>query len=374
MAVVDAAVPFLDLKAATDELRPEIDEAIARVLDRGWFLLGDELSRFEQEFAQSCGAAHCVGLGNGLDALVLSLRALEVGSGDEVIVPSNTYIATWLAVAAVGAIPVPVEPDPRTCNIDPQRIRAAITPRTRALLPVHLYGQPAAMDAIMAVARAHGVKVVDDAAQAHGAALHARPVGSLADITAWSFYPGKNLGALGDAGAVTTDDPQLADRIRVLRNYGSRVKYVNEVQGVNSRLDDIQAAVLRVKLRHLAAWNGRRAAIAARYSEALAGLPFILPSILDGADTAWHLYVIRTSQRDRVRAALDAAGIQTLIHYPIPPHLQAAFASHRWASGTFPLAEEIARQAISLPLGPQLAPEQVGRVIRALREIADDVG
>ena len=374
MAVVDAAVPFLDLKAATDELRPEIDEAIARVLDRGWFLLGDELSRFEQEFAQACGAAHCVGLGNGLDALVLSLRALEVGSGDEVIVPSNTYIATWLAVAAVGAIPVPVEPDPRTCNIDPQRIRAAITPRTRVLLPVHLYGQPAAMDAIMAVAREHGVKVLDDAAQAHGAAWRGRPVGALADITAWSFYPGKNLGALGDAGAITTDDPLLADRIRVFRNYGSRVKYVNEVQGVNSRLDDIQAAVLRVKLRHLEAWNGRRTAIAGRYSAALAGLPFVLPSILDGAETAWHLYVIRTPHRDRVRAALDAAGIQTLIHYPIPPHLQAAFASRGWNTGAFPLAEEIAQQAISLPLGPQLVPEQVGRVIRALREIADNVG
>ena len=265
MAVAEKPVPFLDLQAATEELRSEIDGAIAGVLDRGWFLLGEELSRFETEFAEVCGATHAVGLGNGLDALVLSLRALDIRPGDEVVVPSNTYIATWLAIAAVGATPVPVEPDPLTYNMDPDRIVASITSRTRVIMPVHLYGQPAAMDRIVGIARAHGLKVVDDAAQAHGATLGGRPVGSLADVTAWSFYPGKNLGALGDAGGVTTDDPEIADRIRVLRNYGSRIKYVNDVQGVNSRLDDLHAAVLRVKLRYLASWIEERRAIAAHY-------------------------------------------------------------------------------------------------------------
>jgi dTDP-4-amino-4,6-dideoxygalactose transaminase len=359
-------VPFLDLAAATTELRPEIDAAIARVLDRGWYLLGSELAAFEEEYAAACGAAHCVGLGNGLDALVLSLRALDVGPGDEVIVPSNTYIATWLAVAAVGATPVPVEPDPVTYNLDPARVEAAITSRTRVLLPVHLYGQSAAMGALMALARAHGLRVLDDAAQAHGASCGGRPVGALADITAWSFYPGKNLGALGDGGAITTDDPVLADRVRVLRNYGSRVKYVNEVQGVNSRLDEVQAAVLRVKLRHLSDWNARRAVISSHYDAALRGAPFVLPQVAEGVTSAWHLYVVLTPERDRVRAALDAAGVQTLIHYPIPPHRQDAFAASGWSLGSFPIAERLAAEAISLPIGPHLTAGQVEQVVSAL--------
>ena len=374
MAVAEKPVPFLDLQAATEELRSEIDGAIAGVLDRGWFLLGEELSRFETEFAEVCGATHAVGLGNGLDALVLSLRALDIRPGDEVVVPSNTYIATWLAIAAVGATPVPVEPDPLTYNMDPDRIVASITSRTRVIMPVHLYGQPAAMDRIVGIARAHGLKVVDDAAQAHGATLGGRPVGSLADVTAWSFYPGKNLGALGDAGGVTTDDPEIADRIRVLRNYGSRVKYVNDVQGVNSRLDDLHAAVLRVKLRHLRVWNARRDAIAARYSSALGATPFVLPTVMPGAGPVWHLYVIRTPLRDALREFLDAEGIQTLIHYPIPPHLQTAFARSGWSPGAFPIAERIAREAVSLPIGPQLTPAQVDRVISTLIAAAHSLG
>lgn len=370
MPAAEVLVPFLDLRAATDELRAEIDTAVARVLDRGWYLLGEELQAFESEYAAYCGAAHCVGLGNGLDALVLSLRALDVGPGDEVIVPSNTYIATWLAVAAVGATVVPVEPDPVTYNLDPVAVRAAITSRTKVLLPVHLYGQAADMGALCAIAREHGLRVLDDAAQAHGASCAGRPVGALADITAWSFYPGKNLGALGDGGAVTTDDAALADRVRVLRNYGSRVKYVNEVQGVNSRLDDLQAAVLRVKLRHLAAWNARRAVIAARYDAALAGTSLVLPHVASGVTTAWHLYVVRATQRDALRATLESAGIQTLIHYPIPPHRQAAFAARGWGTGAFPLAEQLAAEVLSLPIGPQLAMDDVERVITVLRGAA----
>ena len=258
-------IPFLDIGAAYREIKPEIDAAMQRVLDSGWYILGPEVEAFEAEWAAYCGSAHAVGLANGLDALILALRALDVGPGDEVIVPSNTYIATWLAVSAVGARPVPVEPDPATHNIDPARIAAALTDRTTAILPVHLYGQPADLDPIMAIARAHGLAVVEDAAQAHGASYKGRRIGAHGDIVCWSFYPGKNLGALGDAGAITTDNPDLAERIRVLRNYGSRVKYVNEVQGANSRLDPLQAAVLRVKLGHLDAWTERRRALAAHY-------------------------------------------------------------------------------------------------------------
>jgi dTDP-4-amino-4,6-dideoxygalactose transaminase len=363
-------VPFLDLAAATQELRAPIDEALARVLDRGWFLLGDELHEFETEYAEFCGARHCVGLANGLDALVLSLRALRIGPGDEVIVPSNTYIATWLAVAAVGATVVPVEPDPATYNLDPNRLESAISPRTRAVLPVHLYGQPADMPAIVQVAHAHGVAVVDDAAQAHGARFDGLRVGSLADITAWSFYPGKNLGALGDGGAITTDDPELADRVRVLRNYGSREKYVNEVRGVNSRLDDLHAAVLRVKLRALDEWNQRRTQIAVRYIAAFRELPLILPTVAARADSAWHLFVVRSSARNRLRDELAARGVQTLIHYPIPPHRQAAFADTQSSFGALPLAERFADEVLSLPIGPQLSSAAVDRVISAVLDAA----
>lgn len=360
-------IPFLDLSAPYRELQSQIDAAVARVLASGWYILGPEVEGFEAEWAAYCGAGQAVGLANGLDALILALRALDVGPGDEVIVPSNTYIATWLAVTAVGAKPVPVEPDPATHNIDPARIEAAITPATRVLLPVHLYGQPADLDPILALARAHGLAVVEDAAQAHGARYKGRRIGAHGDVVCWSFYPGKNLGALGDAGAITTDRADLADRIRVLRNYGSRVKYVNEAQGVNSRLDPIQAAVLRVKLAVLDAWTERRRQVAAAYAEGLAGTGLILPQVPDWADPAWHLYVLRSPDRDGLQRRLAEAGVGTLIHYPIPPHRQGAYAGLGLEAGSLPLAEQLAGEVLSLPMGPHLGADQVQAVIAAVR-------
>lgn len=347
-------IPFLDLGAAYRELKVEIDAAVARVLASGWYILGPEVEAFEAEWAAYCGAAHAVGLANGLDALILALRALEIGPGDEVIVPSNTYIATWLAVSAVGATPVPVEPDPATHNIDPARIEAAITPRTRVLLPVHLYGQPADMDPILAIARRHGLRVVEDAAQAHGARYKGQRIGAHGDLVCWSFYPGKNLGALGDAGAVTTNDAALAGRVALLRNYGSRQKYVNEVQGVNSRLDPLQAAVLRVKLAVLDVWTERRRGIAAAYAEGLADSGLILPHVPNWAEPVWHLYVIRSTDRDGLQGRLTEAGVGTLIHYPIPPHMQAAYADLGIPPGALPIARQLASEVLSLPMGPHL--------------------
>jgi dTDP-4-amino-4,6-dideoxygalactose transaminase len=364
-----ASVPFLDLKAAYLELKPEIDAAIARVLDSGWYILGEEVDAFEAEFASYCGSRHCIGVANGLDALHLALRALDVGPGDEVIVPSNTYIATWLAVSQCGATPVPVEPDPLTHNLDPARIAAAITPRTRVLMPVHLYGQPVDLDPLLALAREHGLRVVEDAAQAHGARYRGKRVGAHGDLVAWSFYPGKNLGALGDAGALTTDDAGLAERLRVLRNYGSRVKYVNDEAGWNSRLDPLQAAALRVKLRHLDAWNARRAALAAAYDEALSALDLVRPSVPQWAEPAWHLYVVQIDRRDEVQRELAARGIGSLIHYPIPPHRQQAYAQAGWAEGSLPIAERLAARVLSLPMGPQLDPAAPRIVAAALRDI-----
>ena len=352
-------VPFLDLHAAYLELKPEIDAAIARVLDSGWYILGPEVEAFEAEYAAYCEAEHAIGVANGLDALHLALLAMGVGPGDEVIVPSNTYIATWLAVSQCGATPVPVEPVEATYNIDPARIEAAITPATRVILPVHLYGQPADLDPILAIARKHGLRVLEDAAQAHGARYKGRRIGAHGDAVAWSFYPGKNLGALGDGGAVTTNDPELADRIRVLRNYGSRVKYVNEVKGFNSRLDPIQAAVLRVKLRVLDEWNARRRAIAHRYLEGLAGSGLVLPQVPEWAEPVWHLFVVRHPERDALAKRLAEAGVGTLIHYPVPPHLQAAYAEMGFGVGAFPVAERMAREVVSLPMGAQMAAEGV---------------
>ena len=274
---------FLICVHAYLELKPEIDAAVARVLDSGWYILGPEVEAFENEYATYCQAEHCVGLADGLDALHLGLKALGVGPGDEVIVPSNTYIATWLAVSQCGAIPVPVEPDERTYNINPDLIEQAITKRTKVILPVHLYGQPADMDPILAIAKKHGLYVLEDGAQAHGAEYKGRKIGAHGDIVTWSFYPGKNLGALGDGGAITTNNAELADKIRVLRNYGSRVKYVNEVQGCNSRLDPIHAAVLRVKLKYLDEWNARRAALAEQYLQGLQDTDLVLPFVPEWA-------------------------------------------------------------------------------------------
>lgn len=368
---MSVSVPFLDLHAGYLELKPELDAAWARVMDSGWYLLGKEIDAFEAEYAAYSQARHCVGLANGLEALVLGLKALEVGPGDEVIVPGNTYIATWLAVTYVGAVPVPVEPLAGIWNLDPGRIEAAITARTRAIIPVHLHGQPADLEPILALARERGLRVLEDAAQAHGARYRERRIGAHGDLAAWSFYPGKNLGCFGDGGAVTTDDPELAERIRVLRNYGSRVKYHNEVKGHNSRLDEIQAAVLRVKLRHLDDWNARRALQAQAYLRAFADLPGLgLPRVIPGAEPVWHVFVVDVPGRDAVQARLREAGIETLIHYPVPPHLSEAYASDRpW--GRFPVTEAAARTHLSLPIGPHLTAGQQERVIEAvLREMA----
>jgi len=363
--VKPSRVPFLDLKAPYLELQGEMDAALLGIARGGWYLLGESLTAFETEFARFVGVKHCVGLANGLDALQLSLRAMGVGPGDEVIVPSNTYIATWLAVSALGAQPVPVEPDPATFNLDPARLEAAITSRTRVILPVHLYGQVADMDAIGVIASERGIRVLEDAAQGHGATLRGAEAGSLGDAAAWSFYPGKNLGAFGDGGAVTTNDDALADSIRVLRNYGSRIKYVNEVRGVNSRLDDIQAAVLSVKLPLLKEWNERRRACANFYTAELVGTSLELPVVPAGSDPAWHLYVVRTPHRDRLQQALRDSGIDTLIHYPTPPHHQQAYADTTFAGSSFPISEKMHREVLSLPIGPHLSRDQQERVVEA---------
>lgn len=362
-------VPFLDLKAPYAELHEELDQAYACVMNSGWYILGEQVSAFEREFADYCGVRHCIGVGNGLDALCLILRAMDIGPGDEVIVPSNTYIATWLAVSQTGARPVPVEPDARTWNIDPERIEAQITGRTRAILAVHLYGQAAEMGKILEIARKHGLKVIEDAAQAHGATCQGRKVGGWGDAAGFSFYPGKNLGALGDGGAVTTDDDQLAARVRVLRNYGSLQKYVNQVKGVNSRLDELQAAMLRVKLRHLDAWNLRREQVAHRLIDRLAELDLELPFLADGCTSVWHLFVIRYKNRDGLLQALRERGVGTLIHYPIPPHLQQAYSELDCGPGSFPLAESLADQVLSLPMGPHLNDEQTDYLIASVKEV-----
>ena len=361
-------VLFLDLKSPYQELQTELDAAYRRVMESGWYILGEEVDSFEKDFSAFCQTKHCMGVANGLDALHLILRAYGIGEGDEVIVPSNTYIATWLAVSYVGARPIPIEPDPATFNIDSARIESAITPRTRAILAVHLYGQTVDMDAVLAIARRHHLKVIEDSAQAHGAAYKQKQAGALGDAAGWSFYPGKNLGAFGDAGAVTTNDDELAERIRALRNYGSKVKYFNEVKGYNSRLDPLQAAFLRVKLKHLNGWNSRRKEIALQYLSSLSDLPELtLPHVPEWADPAWHVFVIRHAQRDALQKYLGENGIGTLIHYPIPPHLSEAYQDAGYGRGDFPLAENIAQTVLSIPIGPHLASHQTAQVISAIR-------
>lgn len=360
-------VTFLDLKAPHNELRAEMEAAFDRTLNSGWYIQGNELKQFEKEFAAYCQVEHCIGVGNGLDALHLILRGYGIGEGDEVIVPSNTYIATWLAASYAGATPIPVEPDVRTYNIDPARIEAAITPRTKAIMVVHLYGQPADMDPINVIAKKYNLKVIEDAAQAHGARYKGMPVGTLGDAAGFSFYPGKNLGAIGDGGAVTTNDAVLAEKIRVLGNYGSRIKYHNEVKGYNSRLDELQAAYLREKLKKLDEWNGRRKVLAAEYLHQLKGNNLVLPFVPEWADPVWHLFVVRSQQRDSLQTQLQKQGVGTMIHYPIPPHLQPAYAELNYKQGDFPIAEIIHREVLSLPIGPHLDQVGASKVIEAIR-------
>jgi dTDP-3-amino-3,4,6-trideoxy-alpha-D-glucose transaminase len=362
------SVPFLSLKDATAELRGELDHAIERVLSSGHYIGGLEVEAFEAEFAAYVGAKHCIGVGNGLDAITMSLLAHGVPRGAKALVPSNTFIATWLGASHAGVVPVPVEPDWSTHLLDVAAVERALTPEVRAVLPVHLYGLPVDVPSLRRVCDSRGVVVVEDAAQAHGATVDGHRVGSFGTAT-WSFYPGKNLGALGDAGAVTTNDAEVAERLRRLRNYGSQVKYEHEAVGYNSRLDPMQAAVLRVKLRHLDAWNARRARIAALYLERLAGLEGLtLPTVPTGRTHVWHLFVVRTARRDALRAHLEQAGIGTLIHYPKPSHLQGAYVGayghERERLRETALAAE---QVLSLPIGPHLSLDDAGRVAESVR-------
>jgi dTDP-4-amino-4,6-dideoxygalactose transaminase len=359
-------IPFLDLGSINNNYAEALDAAFKRVMASGWFIMGRELEAFEAEFAAYCGTKHCIGVGNGLEALHLILKAMKIGSGDEVIVPSNTYIATWLAVSYAGATPVPVEPDEATCNLDPARIESAITPRTKAIMAVHLYGQPANMQQINEVAQRHGLKVIEDGAQAHGARFKGQRVGSLGNAAGFSFYPGKNLGALGDGGAVTTDDDGLAEQVRVLRNYGSSIKYHNEIKGYNSRLDELQAAFLREKLKHLDQENTIRTQLAKLYTNLLAGLDIVLPQVPQWAAPVWHLYVIRSRQRDALQQHLQQNGIGTMIHYPIPPHLQGAYRELNFNRGDFPISERIHDQVLSLPMGPHLDEKDIIAVCHAI--------
>ena len=363
-------VPFLDARAAYFELRQEINEGVRRAISSGQYVGGLEVEAFERDWAAHCGADHAVGVGNGLDALELTLRALDVGAGDEVITASNGFIATLLAISATGAKPVLVEPDPHTHTLDPAKVEAAITVRTRALLPTHLYGHPADLSPLLAIARAKGLALVEDAAQAHGAAYKGKRIGAHGDAVCWSFYPSKNLGALGDAGAVTTNDRELAYRIRRYGNYGASERYIHQVHGRNSRLDPIQAAVLRAKLPLLDKWNERRRRIADFYRASIGDNALILPEVAPWADPVWHLFVIRHPDRDAFSARLRAANIETLIHYPVPPHLQAAYLDLGLSRGSLPIAEQLAGEILSLPIGPHLSAEQASLVAEAVCRLA----
>jgi dTDP-4-amino-4,6-dideoxygalactose transaminase len=357
-------VPFLDLHAPYQELQAEFDAAYKRVMDSGWYVLGQELSSFEAAFAAYCEAKHCIGVANGLDALHLIIRAMGIGPGDEVIVPAHTFIASWLAVTYAGAKPVPVDVDERTYTIDAHRISEAITSRTRAIMPVHLYGQTADMNSIHTVAQEHGLKIIEDAAQAHGARYRGRRTGGLADAAGFSFYPGKNLGAFGDGGAIITNDDVLAETARSLRNYGSSVKYDHRLKGINSRLDELQAAFLRVKLARLDVWNIGRRKIAERYLVGLREAKDItLPLVARESEHVWHLFVIRHPRRDALQQRLQSAGIGTLIHYPIPPHQSGAYADLGLLQGHFPVTERIAKTLLSLPIGPHMRDDAVQAVI-----------
>lgn len=362
------AVPFLDVKAQYWELKDDLDGAYQRVMESGWYILGGEVEDFEHEFAAYTGSKYCVAVGNGLEALQLILIAYGIGAGDEVIVPANTYIASWLAISYTGASPVPVEPDPKTYNIDPRLIEKAITPRTKAIMPVHLYGQPVEMQTIWEVAEKHRLKIIEDAAQTHGGRYLDRMAGNLGDAAGFSFYPTKNLGAFGDAGAVITNSGDLADKVRVLRNYGSRMKYFNEVKGHNSRLDPLQAAFLRVKLKHLDEWNRRRTKIAGLYLEHLRTCPdLVLPYVPAGVAPVWHVFVVSHPERDRLQAYLRGQGIGTLIHYPVPPHLSEAYRELGYRTGNFPLTESMAQTFLSIPIGPHLGMADVEYVIERIQ-------
>jgi len=365
---MSTTIPLVDLKAAYHRLQGEIDAAVARVLAGGWYILGPEVAAFEAEFAAWLGVDHAVGVASGTDAVLLALRALGVGPGDEVITVAHTAVATVAAIELAGATPRFVDIDPATYTLDPARLAAAVTPQTRAIIPVHLYGAPADMDAVLAVARAHGLLVVEDCAQAHGARYRGRMVGTLGDAAAFSFYPTKNLGALGDGGAVATNRPEVAERLRLLRQYGWRERYVSDVAGSNSRLDELQAAILRVRLRHLDEENEARRRLAARYDTALVGLPVARPASRPDDCPVYHLYVVRSAERDALAAHLREQGIGTGVHYPVPVHQQPAYAHLGYGPGSLPATEAAAREVLSLPMYPDLAEAAVDGVAAAIRE------
>ena len=359
-------IKFLDLRSSYFEIKPEIDQAVHKVLDSGQHILGDELDAFESEWAFFCSAKYAIGVGSGLDALTLGLLAMEVGPGDEVIVPAHTFIATWLAVVRVGAKPVPVSPCLKTYNIDCSKIKEVITDRTKAIIPVHLYGQPADLSSICEIARKNNVFVLEDAAQAHGAKYKGQTLGAHGDAVAWSFYPGKNLGAFGDAGAVTTNNTSFADRIRRLRNYGTKQKYIHDCQGINSRMDEIQASILRVKLKHLVSWNKRRASQAKFYINHINKNKFTVPTISSKCVSSWHLFVIRCKHRDQLQRFLREKNIETIIHYPTPPQKQKAFVTTDTFFENCPRTENICNEVVSLPIGPHLSDEDIESVTDAI--------
>ena len=361
-------VPFFDLKAQYHAIRDELDIAIARVLERGTFILGEEVAGFEQEFAAYCGVSYAAGVGSGTDALQLALRACGIGLGDEVITASFTSVATVAAIELTGARPVLVDIDPRHYTLDPEKVAAAVTPNTRAVIPVHLYGSPAELEPILAVAQQHNLRVVEDCAQAHGAMYRGKKAGAWGHISAFSFYPTKNLGAYGDGGAVVTDDPALAEHVRLLRQYGWRDRQVSTLKGLNSRLDELQAAILRVKLQHLDEWNAKRKQLALRYQDLLRDTGLTLPSHLKHSLPVNHLYVVRSPERDSLRAFLSEKGIQTLIHYPQPVHLQPAYSNLGYKPGSLPCSEAAAREVLSLPLYPEMSEDMVEMVCRGIKE------
>lgn len=364
-------IPFLELKPTYLELREEMDAAYQRVMNSGWYLLGEETEAFESEFADYVGTKHCVTVGNGLDALRIALEAHGIGPGDEVIVPAHTFIATWLAVSQCGATPVGVDVRQDTANLDPELLETALSNRTKAIIPVHLYGQAADMDPILEFATRHGLTVIEDAAQAHGARYHGRMCGTLGHAAAFSFYPGKNLGAFSDGGAMTTNDDAVARKARMLRNYGSEKRYHHELPGTNSRIDELQAAFLRVKLRHLDEWNARRTSFAELYKSRLSHLAprLSLPFVPEWSTAVWHLFVVRHEMRDLLQKHLLDHGVQTAIHYPIPPHKSAAYPAH--AGSSFPVAEELGVKILSLPCGPHFTAEQITRCADQLVSFVD---
>ena len=367
-------IPLVDLRAQHRSIAAEVEPAVRAVMERADFVLGHDVEAFEAEYAAYCEVEHAVGLDSGLSALELGMRALGIGPGDEVITPANSFIASSSAISATGATPVWADVDPRTCNLDPDAVRALITPRTRAIMPVHLYGQPADVAAIAAIAREHGLKVIEDACQAHGARAAGRRVGSMGDFAAFSFYPAKNLGAYGDGGILTTRDPELADRVRMMRNYGQRRKYEHVTMAWNRRLDTVQAAVLRIKLRRLDEWNAARRRHAALYDSLLGDSELELPRTRPDVEHVYHLYVVHTDGRDQVLAALRAQGIGAALHYPVPIHLQEAYRDRGCGRGSFPVTERAAGRLLSLPMYPELTEEQVRRVANSVANAVAGVG